>query len=214
MTDQSGALPYRDTKPVGAADFPPAAACVVVLMIDDKAGAAQQGADPAQAVVAVVVILLQAVANQKSLGRALMHVDAEDRCGGRTAVAGGFFLQRMAPIRGHAVKALGGDQLGSMPLRVLRDRLVPVLADQSLAAQPSQPLEGPLVVSAKIVNADHVASRISPRSCGGTSAWRGRNVCRQRPLPPATRTVNPAGAAMASLTKKHCWQKQGTICRW
>ena len=124
-----------------------------VIVPADKAGAAEQGADPAQAVVAIVVVLLQGVADQEALGGALVHVDPVDGVAGCAVIPGGFVFEGMAPVLDHARNALGQDQLGRVTLRVLRDGLVPVLADQRLASRSAQPFKGPFVMSAEIVDA-------------------------------------------------------------
>lgn len=142
-------------------NLPPALAAVVVLMAHHKTGLLHQRPDPAQAVVAVVRVALQAVADQEALGRTMVHVDAEDVVPPCHLPLASLLAQGVSPVFIHAIKALCRNQRGGMTLGVLMNRLVPVTAHQIVTALLMQPLEGPLVMPAEVVDADHVAVAMS-----------------------------------------------------
>ena len=60
--------------------------------------------------IAIVGVLLQAVAQEKALGRTLVHVDAEQLVRRRAVMGAALVLQRHAPVFLHALDALGADQ--------------------------------------------------------------------------------------------------------
>jgi hypothetical protein len=73
---------------------------------------------------------------------------------------GAFLVQRVTPVGRHAGETVLLNQFDSVALRVSVDGFVPILPDEGLAARLSQPFEGPIVLAAEIVNADHLASLI------------------------------------------------------
>jgi hypothetical protein len=194
------------------AHLPPALAAVVVLVVDHIAGLLQHRAGPAHAVVAVVAVVLQPVPEEETARRTVVKVDAEHVLAMRDVEpeVRRLLQQRVPPVLEHAGNALVADEVARMPLAVVVDRLVPVLAHQRMAADALQPAEGPLVVGAEIVAADHDrASLMAAISCGGNAAAAGRRCagrrrCRPaaawsgRPLPPGPcRGCNSAGSIPA-----------------
>jgi hypothetical protein len=85
-------------------------AAVIVLVVDHESGALHQRPDPPHAVVAVIVVLLEAVANEEALGRAVVHINPKHARRARSVVGRPFFAERVPPVFGHAVKAFLQDE--------------------------------------------------------------------------------------------------------
>src|SRR5262249_54978911 len=104
------------------------------------------------------------------------------------------------PIFDHARDAARNDEFARVQARIPADRGFPIIQNQVLAAGAIQPAEGPLIMAAKVVGADHWQMLIAFRSWAG-SASRAEKHCRQDPFPRVTRAEMPAVLPIASLTK-------------
>ncbi len=95
----------RRARVIRATEFPPALATVIVLVIHHKTRFAHHWPDPAHAVIAIVAILFEAVAQEKSLRRAVVHVDAKHIRGERRedplgrAKRGAIEVRRLRSVR-------------------------------------------------------------------------------------------------------------------
>ena len=128
---------------------------MVVLVIDQKAGFLHDRTDPPYTMVAVIMMLPKIVAQQKTFGRAIMHVDSRAMRSGAESVAGSLLLEGVRPVASHTLQAGGQKKLPCMSLRIPPDRFLPESLHGLLAGLFREPLERPLVVSAKVVASDY-----------------------------------------------------------
>src|SRR5438876_1382858 len=98
------------------------------------------------------MVLLKLVPDQKAFRRAFVDIDAKCAFRSGGVIAGAFVLKCMRPVLLHALNAVLQNQFFGMALRIVVDRFVPKLTDQSLAAALAQPFKRPFVMAAEIVN--------------------------------------------------------------
>src|SRR5438094_3544715 len=102
--------------------------------------------------IAIIMILLKLVADQKAFRRAFVNIDAKCAFRGGGVIAGAFVLKCMRPVLLHALNAVLQNQFFGMALRILVDRFIPKLTDQSVASAFAQPFKSPFVMAAKVIN--------------------------------------------------------------
>lgn len=100
----------------------------------------------------------EAIALEKALGGPIGNIQSENFIALVGHKASCFLDQGMGPILGHANKVLEGDQAAGMPLRILRNGLVPLTLHQTFPTLLAEPLKRPLLVAAEVVAAYHDAS--------------------------------------------------------
>ena len=172
-------------------------------MVDHKAGLLHQRTDPAHTMIAIIGVLIEIVANRNPLdGHSCMSMRKTSSVA--CIVYPAAFVRRgYVPVFLHALESpCVKIRFAGVTLRVVVDRVVPIIAQRSCAA--GSPATQRSTRSDRrnrkhpIMHASLMSARNSAKD---HSAFAGMNRLSQDPIPATMRTVSPAGAAMASLTK-------------